>query len=328
MNPTDDIDKKYKKLLEREQDTKVKLAEARKQLETAREVDVEALAQAALAGEAAPKRTEIALRHRVDDLSVLLDGIDAAVWHLQQEARRVVGEGHQDFPIFIPPKVPATRADVVAELMTRRVRQEGESDDEFEARVAQEVPRNHLDAEGIIREAHRQREISLDRRLPRLTERPADLIAWVESAYDAEDRQAEDGYERQAQKQRGHDAVEAVNRAKMEHKRRGLPAGSFSIRSYPGIILPEHLAEFEKPIDRSPFEKAREERLPSHEPAPNEPVAEPEPVNEAQELRRREAAPTAAPDVKPISRSYDDLPPEERAAARAARVSGTAEEAA
>jgi hypothetical protein len=306
VNPTDDIRKKYQKLLEREQDTKVKLDDAREKLKTAREVDVEALAEAALAGEDAPKRTEIALRHKVDDLSVLLDGIDAAVWKLQQEARAAVGEGHADFPVFIPPKVPASRADVVAELMTRRVRQEGESDDEFEARVAQEVPRNHLDAEGVIREAHRQREISLDRRMPRLrlAERPADLIEWVEAAYEAEDRHAEDGYERQAKKQRGRDAVEAVERAKREHQSRGLPAGSFSMSSYPSIILPEHLAEFEKSIARSPFEKAREARLPSHKPAQNEPVAEPEPVNEEAELRKREIAgvpPVAAPDVKPVT---------------------------
>ncbi len=320
MNPTDDIRRKYKRLLEREQDTRVKLREAQEQLETARGADVEALAQAALAGEAAPKRTEVALRHRVDDLSVLLDGIDAAVWHLQQEARRVVGEG-RDFPIFVPPTVPS-RAEAVAELKAMRAGEDGESDEDYTARIERQIGR-HGDAESIVAEAHRQREISLDRRLPRLTERPADLIAWVEAAYEAEDRAAADGYERQAKKQRGRDAVAAVERAKSEHKRRGLPAGSFRLNSYPDIIKPEHLAEFEQPIDRSPFQRAREYRLPSHEPAQNEPAAEPEPVNEALELRKREIAglpPAAAPDAKPISRSYDDLPPEERAAHRRARV--------
>lgn len=326
---TQEVDAKYQRLIAQEDATRSELSAAEARLQTVDQEDIAAGAQAALEGKPLPARKAIKLKHAVENLRIDLKRLDEAVFLLQQEARRVVGEGHQDFPIFISPKVPATRADVVAELMTMRVRQEGESDDEFEARVAQEVPRNHLDAEGVIREAHRQREISLDRRLPRLTERPADLIAWVESAYEAEDRHAEDGYERQAKKQRGRDAVEAVNRAKGEHQRRGLPAGSFSIRSYPDIILPEHLAEFEKPIDRSPFQKAREEQLPSHEPEQNRPVAGPEPVNEEAELRNREIAgvpPAAAPDVKPINPDAD-LPPDERAAARAARLAGTEEAA-
>jgi hypothetical protein len=327
VNPTDDIRKTYKKLLEREDDTRAKLAVAREKLETARDVDVEALAQAALAGEAAPKRTEVALRHKVDDLSVLLDGIDAAVWHLQQEARAAVGEGH-DFPIWIPPDVPATRAEVVAEMRATKVREDGETEEHFERRIENQIPRSHMDAESIVREAHRQRDISLDRRLPRLTERPDDLVSWIEAAFDAEDRAAEVACEFLAKKQRGHDATEAVNRAKAEHQRRGLPAGSFTMHAYPDIVLPEHLAEFEPPVERSPFQKAREEQLPSFEERQNEPTASPQPVNEDEELRKREIAgvpPAAAPDVKPINPDAD-LPPEERAAARAARIA--AEEAA
>jgi hypothetical protein len=326
VNPTTDIDKTYKKLLEREEDTKAKLAEAREKLEKAREADVEALAQAALAGEAAPKRTEIALRHKVDDLSVLLDGLDEAVWKLQLEARAVVGKTHSDFKIFIPPGVPVTHADVVEQWKGIRPREEGESDEHWEQRVELAIPRNNLDAESIVAEAHRRRELSLDRRLPRLTERPASLSTWIESAYDAEDRKAEDGYERLAKKQRKHEATEAVNRAKREHIRRGHEAGTFTVSAYPEIVLPEHLAEFEPAITRSPFsiarEAAREAQLPSFEEAQNEPVAGPQPVNEAAELRQREIAgipPVAAPDVKPINPDAD-LPPEERAAARAARI--------
>jgi hypothetical protein len=323
VNPTDDIRRKYKRLLEREEDTKAKLAEAQAKLATAREVDVEAGAEAALAGEAAPKRTEIALRHRVDDLTVLLDSLDAAFWTLQQEATRVVGEGHAGFPIFIPLGIPANRAEVVAEWIKTKEKPEDESQEDFEARVESQVPRRNEDRESIIAEAHRERENSMRRRLPRLTEyRPPDLIAWVEAAFAAEDQVAAVGYERRARKQRQKDAVEAVNRAKSEHTRLGRPAGSFNPRSYPDIVRPEHLAEFHETVSRSPFQQHREQLPPVGE-AQNEPVAEPQPVvNEEEAFRRREIAglpPAAAPDVKPINPDAD-LPLEQRAAAREARI--------
>jgi hypothetical protein len=321
----DDIRDAYAALIKREDKTRRKLADTREKLKTAREVDVTATAIAALAGEPAPKRTELTLRHAEENLSVELDGIDEGVFRLQQAARAAVGEGH-DFPIFIPPDIPANRDAVIATAMTDKNRQPDESEAEFEARVVREIPRSEKDAETIVAEAHRQREISLDRRLPRLTERPTDLIAWIELAYDAEDEKAEDAYERKAKKQRLHEATEAAERAKREHRRRGLPAGSFSIHAYPDIVLPEHLAEFKQPINRSPFSIAREAEagLPSYEEAQNEPVASPQPVNEAKEHREREIAgipPAAAPDVKPIN-PYADLPPEERAAARAAKIAG------
>jgi hypothetical protein len=302
MTGTQQIAEKYRALLAQEDVIKKELAASTARLETVESEDIAAGAFAALAGEPLPARKAIKVKHAVENLTVDLLRLDEAVWRLQQEARVAVGEG-RDFPIFIPESIPANRAEIVAELMTRKVRQEGESDAEFEARIAQEIPRSYVDAEGIIREAHRQRELSLDRRLPRLTERPDDLIAWIESAYDAEDRGAEKTYEFQAQKQRRHAAIEAVNRAKAEHQRRGLPAGSFSMRAYPDIVLPEHLAEFEEPIQRSPFEKAREQ-LPSLEEAQNIAVAEPQPVNEEEELRKREIAglpPAAADDVKPVT---------------------------
>jgi hypothetical protein len=299
----DEIREKYAAILEREDTVRGKLADTRAKLKTAREADAAATAEAALAGEPAPKRTEVTLRHQEENLEVELQGLDEAVWTLQQEARRAVGEG-RDFPIWIPPNAPATRAEVVAEWKAGKERQDGESDEDFEARVERTIPRSNVDAESIIAEAHRQRGLSLDRRLPRLTERPADLIAWVEAAYAAEDRQAEAGYEAHAAKQRMRDAVAAVERAKGEHLRRGLPAGSFNPRMYPDIVLPEHLAQFGDPIERSPFQKVRDQ-LPSYEEEQNRPVAEPQPVNEADELRKREIAgvvpPTAAPDVTPIT---------------------------
>lgn len=324
MTQIDTIREQYARLLEREEATRGKLAATRIKLETAREADIAATAEAALAGGKAPKRTELTLRHAEENLSVELDGIDEAVYRLQLEARAAVGEG-RDFPIFIPDNV-LTRAEVIAKMRATKDQEEGESDDEFEARLVSQIPRRG-DVESIVREAHRQREINMDRRLPRLTERPADLIAWIESAYDAEDRQAEDGYERAAKKARRRAATAAVNRAKAEHQRRGLPAHSFRIQSYPDIILPEHLAELAGSIERSPFEKAREAQLPALEEAQNEPVAEPQPVEETPaEFRRREIAGiprVAAPDAKPIN-PYADLPPEERAAAREARINGEA----
>jgi hypothetical protein len=321
MSPLDDIRKQYTALIEREDATSAKLAETRVKLADAHDVDVAATAEAALAGKPAPKRTELTLRHAEENLVVELEGIDEGVWRLQQEARAAVGEG-RDFPIFIPEGIPATRAEVVADMKAHRTREDSESEADFVARLESQIPRGYKDAESIVREAHRQRGISLDRRLPRLTDRPDDLIEWVEAAYEAEDKAAAKSYEFQAKKQRGHAAIEAVNRAKAEHVRRGHPGGSFNIRSYPDIVLPEHLAEMEVAIGRSPFEKAREQ-VPSFEEAQNEPVAEPEPVNEEAEFRKREiagAAPPAAPDAKPINNPDADLAPEERAAARAARL--------
>ncbi len=330
MGRLDDIRKQYAALLEREQATQKKLAETRVKLARAHDVDVAATAKAALAGEPAPKRTELTLRHAEENLCVELEGIDAAVYGLQLEAREAVGEGHADFKIFIPPGVPVTHAEVVEQWKAIRPREEGESDEHWEQRVELAIPRSNLDAESIITEAHRRREVSMDLRLPRLTERPPDLVAWVEAAYEAEDRKAEDAYERLAKKQRKHDATEAVQRAKAEHQRRGLPASSFAVQAYPDIVLPEHLAEFEPAIGTSPFSIAREAaaereaQAPVFEEAQNEPVAGPQPVNEAAEQRQREIAgipPAAAPDVKPAN-PYADLPPEERAAARAARING------
>jgi hypothetical protein len=321
MTGTQKIAERYSKILAQEDATRKELAASTARLDTVEAEDIAAGAFAALADQPLPARKAIKVKHAVENLTVDLLRLDEAVYRLQLEARAEVGEG-RDFPVFIPPNALASRAEVVAEWKAAKVKGGTETEEEFEARIERMIPRGHVDAESIVREAHRQRELSLDRRLPRLTERPDDLIAWIESAYEAEDRAAESTYEFLAKKQRGHDAIEAVNRAKMEHKRRGLPAGSFNMRSYSGIILPEHLEEFEEPVARSPFEKAREHRLPSHQPEQNEPVAEPEPVNEAAELRRREnVPPVAAPDAKPVNPDAD-LPPEERSAARAARLAG------
>jgi hypothetical protein len=315
MTGTQEVTEKYTRLLAQEDATRSELFGAEARLQTVDQEDIAAGAQAALAGTPLPARKAIKLKHAVENLRIDLARIDEAIYLLQLEARHVVGEGHADFPIFIPPNALPSRAAVVAEWKGAKVKRDDETDEEFEARIESQIPRSHVDAESIIREAHRQREISLDRRLPRLTERPADLIAWVEAAY-----------ERRAKKQRGKDAVAAVERAKGEHQRRGLPAESFRLHSYPEIIKPEHLAEFEAPIARSPFEKRREEQLPSHKPAQNEPVAEPQPVvTEDEERRRREIAkappaPTVvAPPKEPVNPDAD-LPLEERAAARAARL--------
>jgi hypothetical protein len=314
MSATQKIAEKYSRLIAQEDATRSELAAAEARLQTVDQEDIAAGAQAALDGKPLPTRKAIKLKHAVENLQIDLKRLDEAIYLLQLEARAAVGEG-RDFPVFIPEGVPATRAEVVAQMKEKRTRDEGESEEHFEARLASQIPRGNKDAESIINEAARQREISLDRRLPRLTERPSDLVAWIESAYDAEDRQAESDYEAKAKRDRGRAAVEAVNRAKAEHLRRGLPGGSFSIHSYPDIILPEHLAEFEPAIERSPFQKAREERLPSHEEAQNVPVAEPQPVvNEAEALRRREIAgvrPPAAADVEPVT-------PEAQIAARIA----------
>jgi hypothetical protein len=322
MTGTQGIAEKYSRLLAQEEATKGELIAAEARLKTVDQEDVAAGAQAALEGKPLPARKAIQVKHKVENLGVDLKRLDEAIDLLRLEAIAVVGEGHADFPVFVPPGIPANRAEVVAEWIAAKVKPEDESRDDFEARIESQIPRRNEDAESIIAEARRTRENSMRRRLPRLTEfRPPDLIAWVEAAYEAEDQAAADGYERQATKQRQKDAVEAVNAAKREHVLRGHPAGSFNPRSYPDIVRPEHLAEFHKTVSRSPFQEVREQLPPVGE-AQNEPVAEPQPVNEADELRRREIAglpPAAAPDVKPINPDAD-LPPEQRAAAREARI--------
>lgn len=319
MKGTQEIEQQYQRIIAQEDATRKELAAAEARLGTVDTEDVAAGAQAALEGKPLPARKAIKLKHTVENLRIDLARLDEAVFLLQQEMRVAVGEG-RTFPIFVPPTVPS-HDEAVAELEEMKPQEEGEEDEDYAARIERQIGRRG-DAESIIAEAHRQRELSLDRRMPRLTERPESLSAWVGAAYDAEDDARAVAYEFQARKQRGKDAVAAVQRAKAEHERRGLPAGSFRIEAYPDIVLPEHIAEFEKPIERSPFEKARDARLPSHEPEQNVPVAEAQPVNEADELRKREIAgvpPAAAPDVKPINPDAD-LPPEERAAARRGRI--------
>jgi hypothetical protein len=326
MGTTQEIKMTYERIVAQEDATRKELAAAEARLKTVDQEDVAAGAQAALEGKPLPARKAIKVKHAVENLKVDLQRLDESIWLLQQEATRVVGEGHADFPVFVPPGIPANRAEVVAEWIKTKEKPEDETQEDFEARIESQVPRRNEDAESIIAEAHRERANSMRRRLPRLTEfRPPDLIAWVEAAFAAEDQAAAVGYERRVRKQRQKDAVEAVNRAKREHTRRGLPAGSFNERSYPDIVRPEHLAEFHKTVSRSPFQEVREQLPPVGE-AQNEPVAEPQPVvNEDEERRRREIAeappaPTVVAPPREPSNPDEDLPPQERAAARAARL--------
>jgi hypothetical protein len=326
MTGTHEIKTKYERLLAQEEATKGELIAAEARLKTVDQEDVAAGAQAALEGKPLPARKAIQVKHKVENLGVDLKRLDEAIDLLRLEAIAAVGEGHADFPIFIPPGIPANRAEVVAEWIAAKVKPDDESQEDFERRIESQIPRRNEDAESIIAEAHRERENSMRRRLPRLTElRPPDLIAWVEAAFAAEDRVAADGYERRATNQRQKDAVEAVNAAKREHTRRGLPAGSFTLGLYPHIVRPEHEAEFHKTVGKSPFQQHREQLPPVAE-AQNEPVAEPQPVvNEDEERRRREIAeappaPTVVAPPREPSNPDEDLPPQERAAARAARL--------
>jgi hypothetical protein len=219
MTQIDDIRTTYTRLLDEETTTREKLAKAKDDLETAHDADVQAAADAALAGDSPPKRSEVRLRHAIENLSVTLAGIDAAHAQLLDVALTATGEGRreltgreqQDLRNFIIPKVTdAQRRDAWATT----------------GQVAS----------------------------PDL--RPEDLIEFVTKAYDASDKVYEENREARRKKE-GYDvAIKHIQDAKQEHVRRGKDPRDFQIESYPEIVSDEDLTFLSSAPGRGAFQNA------------------------------------------------------------------------
>jgi hypothetical protein len=183
MTQVDDIRTTYTRLLDEEMTTREKLAKAKTDLETAHDADVEAAAQAALAGESPPKRSEVRLRHAIENLDVSLQGLDEAVYRSQQQVIELVGEERQAIFHGDPDAVAPRGGRTVAE------------------------------------EAALSRSVEVGRRLPRLApdDRPTDLIEWVERGYDEYEAVARTGVETQVKEERYQHGIRAEGAAKRKY---------------------------------------------------------------------------------------------------------------
>jgi hypothetical protein len=92
----EDIRSAYARLIRNEDEAARALTRARADLETAREADIEAYAESALAGEEPPKRKEVRLRHAIENLEVAAKGYDVAYERILADAIAAVGEGRRE----------------------------------------------------------------------------------------------------------------------------------------------------------------------------------------------------------------------------------------
>jgi hypothetical protein len=91
----DDIRSTYGQLRRNEEEAQRGIARLREDLVHAREHDVQAYADAALAGQEPPKRKEVTLRHKIDNLEVALEGYEVAHGTLLEEAIIATGAGRR-----------------------------------------------------------------------------------------------------------------------------------------------------------------------------------------------------------------------------------------
>jgi hypothetical protein len=228
-----EISATYKRLLDAEETTREKLAKARADLTTAREADVQAGAEAALAGKPQPKRSEVRLRHAIENLEVQGQAIDAAHKSLLEEAITSVGEGRR--PLVKPGKVRPQRA------LSQRA-EYTPAPDESELRELRNriMPR-------LTDEQRRDAWAESGQPAP-VDIRPDDIVAFVTAAYDTADRLHAEKAE-QRRKAKGYEvAIRHVQDAKVEHQRRGKDLRSFEMRQYPEIVTEEDLSFFWKDL--------------------------------------------------------------------------------
>jgi hypothetical protein len=185
-----DIQKQYERITKQERETRGKLDAARAAMATAKEDDISAAADAALAGEAAPKLKAVRLSHAIENLSVTLAGLDEAVYRLQQEAIELVGA---DRPAIF------------------------HGDPDAEAHRGPIVDGKTL---SVAEEALRMRKVDVARRLPRLApdDRPTDIIEWVERGYDGSDGVARAGVEALEKEERYQRGLRAEGDAKRRYR--------------------------------------------------------------------------------------------------------------
>jgi hypothetical protein len=203
MTQIDNIRSTYSSLIDQEADAKGKLAQARSDLEDVKAADVAAFADAALAGEPAPKRKEIRLLHTIENLTVALAGFDEAHARLLDEAITAVGEGRD-------------------RQLDRDEQQHLRSF--FIPKLTDEARRDAWQQSGQV--------ASTDLR-------PDDLVEFVTGAYDAADaRFRSDEHSRYMRSGYGR-AIAAIEEAKREHRKRGHESGTFHISAYEDIVTPE-----------------------------------------------------------------------------------------
>jgi hypothetical protein len=196
----EDIRSTYGRLLREEGEARRGIVPLREDLMHAHERDVQAYADAALGGEQPPKRKEVTLRHKIDNLEVALQGYETAHRALLEDAISAVGAGRRELSQheqrlllldFIIPKL--------TEEQKREAWQRGEVERPAEA-----------------------------------TPRPDDLVEFVTEAYDKVDARHEANEHARRQRDGYQEAIAAIQRAKGEHSRQGRDMRDFQVERYVG----------------------------------------------------------------------------------------------
>jgi hypothetical protein len=196
---TEDIRETYKRLVKQESDAQAALQKAQQDIETVREADVRAFAEAAIAGSEAPKRKEVTLRHKIDNLGIALRGYEAAFDALLEDAIAACGEDRREL-------------------------------NEHEQRLLRDFIIPRLTEEGM-REAWQRGEVE---RAQEATPRPEDIVQFVNEAYDKVDARHEANEHARRQKEGYREAIAAIQRAKGEHGRQGRDMRDFQVERYVG----------------------------------------------------------------------------------------------
>jgi hypothetical protein len=230
MSSLDDIRSTYTRLVDEEENTRAKLAKAEGDLQTAREADVQAAADAALAGEPPPKRSEVRLRHAIENLGVTLAGIDAAHARLLEEAITAVGEGRRSLVHM----------------------KDGVAGEQIEDRSELDALRNFIIP--LLTDDQRKAAWSANGQVAPTDLRPDDLIEFVTSAYEASDRAYEAKKEERRKAAGYRVAIGHIQEAKAEHRKRGKDLSSFAMEAYPEFVTEEDLSFLKKELGNERFD--------------------------------------------------------------------------
>lgn len=200
---TETIQGTYARVLRNEGEAGRGLERLREELKDAHERDVQAYAESALAGADAPKRKEVTLRHKIENMEVALEGYEVACKALLEEAIGAVGKGRR--------KLTGHQGHRLREFIIPRLTEEG------------------------MREAWQRGEVE---RAQEATPRPEDIIQFVTEAYDQVDAQHEANEHARRQKEGYDEAIAAIQRAKGEHSRQGRDMAEFQTDKYVGTEHP------------------------------------------------------------------------------------------
>jgi hypothetical protein len=213
----EDIRSTYARLIRNEGEAARALTRARADLETAREADIEAYAESALAGEEPPKRKEVRLRHTIENLEVAARGYDRAFALLQEDAIAAVQGGRRELD---PHEQHRLREHIFPQLT----------------------------------DAQRRHSWAVTGQVAPAGLRPDDIVAFVEAAFDYADLQ-HDGKEEARRRKEGYDiAIRHIQQAKSEHTRRGKDMQTFTMDQYTEIVTAEDLTFLTKQPGRGAFQ--------------------------------------------------------------------------